>query len=452
MFKKIIALLILTAFTFPTITYSLNLNFDKEYIISDDDLMNCNTMGKEDIQQFLDAKGFLGKLIFTNIFGEFETAADIIYKSSKEFCINPKFILTTIQKEQSLVEDINPEQYRLDWATGFGVCDSCSKTDPGIQKYKGFRNQVYNTARINREYIKNPKNYKIQVNKPYKIDNQVIIPKNQATVNMYTYTPHFQGNQSFFNVWTRWFIKLYPDGTLIREKGKPGIWLIQGNTRRPFVSKSAFYSRYDIKNVIDVSKIDLDKYEIGMPIKFPNYSLLKNEKGSIYLLANERLKRISSWNVFRKIGFSTDEILNVKDEDLKSYIIDSDINEQSVYPTGAILQNKETRDIYSLEDGVIRKINSKYILDKYKGRAIIQVNSDDLNQFQIGQDDTLPEGTLISSLNNNGAVYVISNGEKREILSEATFKDLGFKIENIQKVDNATLEAHPLGFPIENAY
>ena len=67
--------------------------FDPEYIISDDDLTNYNSMDKNDIQQFLDSKGILGTMTFVDLFGTSGTAAEIIYNASREFKISPNTYL-----------------------------------------------------------------------------------------------------------------------------------------------------------------------------------------------------------------------------------------------------------------------------------------------------------------------------------------------------------------------
>jgi len=64
----------------------------------------------------------------------------------------------------------------------------------------------------------------------------------------------------------------------------------------------------------------------------------------------------------------------------------------------------------------------------------------------------LPDGTLVTSKEYNGPIYVISNGERREIRTQKLFDELGYKKENIQKVSNKTLLAHPLGIPVENTF
>ena len=418
-------------------------------------MQNYQSMSLKDIQSFLDSKGYLGKMIFKNYFGEMTPTANIIYNYANQFKISPKYILTTLQKEQSLIEKPKDQiaQIDLDWAMGFATCDSCNKNDPAIQKYKGFDAQVYNAARRNRDYYTNPKQIRIQVNKAYIIDNIKIIPQNQATVNLYTYTPHLNANENFFDIWNKYFTKYYPDGTLLAEDGKPGIWVIQDGLRRPFMNQAAFYTRYNPQNIIYTSAPDIEKYTIGKPIRFANYSIFRTkENGNLYMLDNDTLRRISSMKIFKNIGFNPAEISNVSLNDIGDYDIGDDINEKTIYPTGAILENKDTKQLWYVKDGIKHLIATKEILDiKYKGKAVIKSTNEELSQFEEGSYDKLQDGTLITGL-KGGPIFIISNGERREIQTQALFDDLGFKKENIIKISDNAIVAHPLGFPLEKGF
>lgn len=445
---KLIALLIII---FPIIANAQT--FNPNFILSDDDLTNYNSMSQNDIQEFLDSKGILGTMTFQDIFGTNGTAAQIIYNASKEFKISPKYLLTTLQKEQSLIENSNIQQTDLDWATGFAVCDSCSKDDPSIQVYKGFANQVYHTARRNREYIDNPNNFSIKVGKTVTIDGQTVTPQNQATVNLYIYTPHLHGNELFFNIWNRYFSKNYPTGTLLQIKGQKDIWLVEGVYRRQVMSMSALLSKYNTKNIVYTTQADLEKYDISIPIKFANYSLLRDENKNIYMLIDDVIKRISSWNVIKKLGLAQDEITNVKNSELDDFQRGETITEKSIYPTGVILKNKKTGEMWYVYDGIRHQIDTNEILlAKYKGKTIISTDDKEINEYLEGSEATLEDGTLVTSKEYNGPIYVISNGERREIQTQRLFDELGYKKENIIKVSNKTLLAHPLGVPVENTF
>ena len=438
---------------FPIFSNSAVLpNFDENYIISDFDLTNSSSMNEQDIQFFLDRLGSLGEKKFIDLDGSLKKASEIIYKYSLEFGINPQYILVTLQKEQSLIESSNIKQSQLDWAMGYAVCDSCYKNDPQIQKDKGIVKQIYYASRRNRYYIDNPFEFVIKVGKPYLIDGVYVIPKNQATVNLYIYTPHLHGNRNFHYIWNSYFTKFYPDGTILQAFGEDGVWLIQNSKRRPFLTATSFFSRYSSDVIINVSKFDLEKYEMGSPIKYPNYSLLRNEDGTIYLLDDDTIRQISSWEVFMKIGFSPYEIINVLNSELLEYKKGNFVNETSIYPTGAVLKNISNDKMYYVQDGIKHEIITMEIYNYSKPNyPIFEKESSELDVYKTGVKLKLPDGFLIKT-DLNSRIYVISNGEKREIKSKEIFETLGYKWENIKTVSEQTLSAHPLGFPIENIY
>src|SRR3989344_7019012 len=98
--------------------------FDPNQIISDSELWDYPSMPLESIQYFLETQGgILGTYRATDYFGVEKSAAEIIYEAAQRYQINPKWIIATLQKEQSLVTNPAPTQYNFDWAMGYAVCD-----------------------------------------------------------------------------------------------------------------------------------------------------------------------------------------------------------------------------------------------------------------------------------------------------------------------------------------
>ena len=88
-----------------------------------------------------------------------------------------------------MITDDAPAQKQLDWAAGYGVCDSCGLDDPKIQKFKGFGKQVDNAAGIIRWYYTNTDKTIIkQKDTPIRIDDEDVTPQNWATA-FYIPTP-----------------------------------------------------------------------------------------------------------------------------------------------------------------------------------------------------------------------------------------------------------------------
>ncbi len=156
-----------------------------------------------------------------------QTAAEIILNVSLACGINPQVLLVLLQKEQSLITSTAPSQYKYDKATGF----ACPDTSPCDPAYSGFFYQVYYAARQFQVYAKLPKyfNYHPGVNNTiqYAVDpscgTKTVFIENQATANLYIYTPYLPdaaalanlyglgdacssyGNRNFWRIFTDWF-------------------------------------------------------------------------------------------------------------------------------------------------------------------------------------------------------------------------------------------------------
>lgn len=455
MFKKIkISFLLLLIFAFLSPTSVMAISFNNGYIISDMDLIDNTTMNLADIQKFLERKNSkLATLKTKDYFGIERTAAEIIYNAANAYQINPQYILVTLQKEQSLIEDGTPTQKQIDWAMGYGVCDSCDPDDPALALFKGFGTQVDRSAKRNRWYIENSKNGWLKTyGQTYTIDGHNVYIVNQATANLYNYTPHIHGNYLFWKIWNSWFTQKYPDGSLLQAEGEPGVWLIESGLRRPFHTKGALLSRYDINKIIIVGKNEIDKYEIGRPIKFSNYSLLQTESGDVYLLVNDELRKFASNEVLRTIGYNPEEFEQVADSEIDNYQLGEEITMQSAYPAGALLQNNSTGGVFYVQDGKKHPIITRDIMEiNYPRYSLTVVSPEELDKFKTQDSVKLKDGEIVK-VAESASVFIIANGKKHPVASADVYENMGYKWENLRVVEEKTLSNLPLGSYIDLDY
>ncbi len=209
--KKILIIIILMIFILGCIpnAYAENVNFNKNFLITNLDFTDFNSMSLKEIDNFLREHGSVLPRYKENG----ETAAQIIFSASQKYKINPKVIITTIQKEEGLITKTRYNKYALDFAMG-------------CRKPSTFMNQVNNGTKLLRDAFDfMAEKYGWKVGNPHKtldnpkyIDNTVT-PKNKATAALYLYTPYIGGyykdngvyiggNYNFVKIYTRWFGKV----------------------------------------------------------------------------------------------------------------------------------------------------------------------------------------------------------------------------------------------------
>jgi hypothetical protein len=195
--------------------------FDPLNVIPYETFRAASSMSTADIQAFLSTQtGPLKSLVTADNSGKKKPASQIIYEAGRTWNLNPRVIIATLQKEQSLITLSNSSNAsRLLKAMGCGIYAGST------QRYPGFGKQVYNGARVLSTYeityswvpgkSKKVTAYK-SVTATKTVDGHVvtykktvpysktIVPKNASTFALYTYTPYYP-QKSVWSIYDRFF-------------------------------------------------------------------------------------------------------------------------------------------------------------------------------------------------------------------------------------------------------
>ena len=256
-YSKKILIFIIVAFSIFSLFASKEVqaaSFNANELISDGEFININAMNAGDIQRFLESKGSFLKDYSENG----RSAAQIIYDASHGYgeasgpppngcynniCINtstgtvnPRVLLVTLQKEQSLITMTEKNDDALRAAMGYG----CPDGGGCYSEYAGFTNQVEWAAWQFRY------NYEGSVNSPsgfgaYTVGNNIhfyntypnpyggpseqdVHIDNRATASLYRYTPHvYNGNYNFWRLYDQWFVQKEYSASLVSQSSYPSM-------------------------------------------------------------------------------------------------------------------------------------------------------------------------------------------------------------------------------------
>ena len=232
----------------PPLSYE---GFDAGNIISDQEFFDTDAMTEQDVTDFIDTwnEGCRTGANGTPCLADFrentryfpadqycardfaavtqDSAASIVWRAAQACGINPQVLLVTLQKEQGLItasgKRLNASRYRS--AMGYACPDSAACD----QDFYGFTNQVYYAARQMRVYEALPDRYlaapgqtaMIKYAYPAECGAAEVLVENQATANLYNYTPYqpndaalhgvrgeceSPGNLNFYAYFNAWFV------------------------------------------------------------------------------------------------------------------------------------------------------------------------------------------------------------------------------------------------------
>ncbi len=431
----------------------LEQGFDPNLVLNDRDIFELGGMNRERIQEFLLRHGSLGLAKVKDTDGREKAPADIIYRIATSYKISPRYLLVLLQKEQSLVEDPAPTSRQFDWAAGYGVCDACSKDDPSIQDFKGFASQLEWAAKQHRDkYLQQilTRGKTISGYAPGKeafVDGRRIIPANQATAMLYSYTPHIAGNLSLWKIWRRWFGITFPDGTIVQGLSSKQAYLIHLGQKKPFKSLAVAASMFDLKKIALVDDSQLTNYPDGTLIAFANFSLVEVE-GKRYLIDGTSKRFIINKKVFNHLGFNEDELITAPAKDLESYTDGPDITIATAYPTGLLAKDAQ-KNYWYLEQDTRHIIPSTSLVNLYfRGRPSKTLTKKQLQAFTIGDPYVLHDGELVR-IAKQKETYVIEHGVRRLIPTQDVLEEMGWNIKNVVSLPETLIGAYAIGDPID---
>lgn len=170
--------------------------FVRSNVVSDNNFRNGSAMTVGEIQAFLNKQsGVLKSYTGKDHSGATKSAAQMIAQECVRFNVNPKVMLATLQKEQSLLSAKHPTQKQLDWALGAGKADTFT-----TGSMKGFGNQIYWGAQ---KFDKNARDWRPGATES--VDHKAQVCDNEGTFAQYRYTPHYSGVISFWTIFWRYF-------------------------------------------------------------------------------------------------------------------------------------------------------------------------------------------------------------------------------------------------------
>jgi len=474
--RKILALFCLLSFlgNFSLASAQTNVldkdQFDYNLIISDEEAVDYQAMSLAEIQQFLRQKNsYLQGYFFTgynpgpaepitmdeNIrldYTRARSAAEIIYNAALEAKINPKFIITTLQKEQGVIEKSNLDQRALDYATGY-YCFDGQACNP---QWQGFGKQVRAAALQFRDYIDNIHTRPFRPGVAVNVDGKIVTPANRITAAMYVYTPHLHGNLLFATIWNRYdfglagqVIKaLVPHGAVVQAKSgedTKSIYLIHDGKKMLLANNNALVSRYNPNDVQKIDPAEINKFPDGPAIKYPNYSILENPSGQRYLIDGLVKRLIVSQEVFRQLGFNAEEIVKVPQSDLDEISDGATLTNDSKYPLGKLLRSTKTNGVYFVKDNIKSPIIDPLIITlNFPTLKITTATQTVLDSYDNALPVQLKDGFLVKGI-ADPSVYVIADGQRRWISDADTFNSLGYSWANIKTISDRILNLHDAG-------
>ncbi len=458
------ALAICLAITTATAGPASAAAFNPNRLLSDQELRDAGNVSVTAIQRFLERNNSVLGTYRETVNGDSLSAAELIHRVAEQTKVSVKFLLAMVEREQGLLRKsvAAAKQSDLDWATGYscfgGRCND---------KYRGFFNQIESTAITQNIYFDRAGSFTFQAGKPTKTkDGFVVTPENQATANLYIYTPYvghspelgvtnnIGGNRLFFSLWQRYFTAAkYPDGFILTDGD--AFWKIENGRKRKFKTREVFLADGRLADAITVDAKTLAAYPDGPDIAFANHTIVRSAASGQTLLLHDGKQRpvldeaaLAKLSDFRLTLTSFSEVPTVPVELLEPYPVGTPITASLAYPQGKLFQD-ETGAPWWVQDGIRHPVHPNVAQVNYPARPPEATTIATLNGFLLGSPIAARDGSVVK--NSADEPYVITNGERRKITSaELAIRLFGAaRLQAAVTLPDDVLSLHTAGIPLD---
>lgn len=496
--RKVVLYASMVAVIMVAATFSLakpaSAGFSNNRVIDDGVFDNAATMDEGSIQSFLNSfsnsclKNYQAP--YPNDYfnyGGNVPAARVIKRAADLWGINPQVILTTLEKEESLVRgNAGCADWRYNSAMGMGCPDGGSCPAPA---YAGFSKQVTKGSwqlKFNKERAwgnvgwgdNGSLTYYGYMTQGYRkrcascsniyydgwtsIDNTSVHMDTAATASLYTYTPHFHGNQNFVALFEAWFgstwgnggayfppqAQRHPDGTIVKAPDSPTLYSIENGTLRSVGSEAKYFSfRYNYNDFKIMSDGD-NNLPVGPTWENINEGfVIKGSAPTAYITDWDEVNGVIvkrsfvGDNFFFPLGYKYSDITQIPDNQLPPD--GPPINTTNIHPDGVFVKDPNGPTIWYLANSKKYSttawpifLSHKMTLDKVKtataGDMALPDGSPGLNYR---------EGALIKGASPTAYVvdYINGTAYKRHLVGDEYFLGWGFKYGEIIRANDNEL-------------
>jgi len=180
------------------------------------------------------------------------------------------------------------------------------------------------------------------------------------TAHGYSYRKVIKVDQSEIDSYRNSNLRMtYPNGTLIQGSG-PAIYAVENNRRRHIsslnVMKQLGYSSRDIRKLSDqeLAAIPGGPGILSGSKKLDGTLIRTKDNPAIYILEDGRRRHIAEWNVFKANGYSWGDVRIISDAEMVSYPGGKSMD----LDNGLLVKSSDRPGVWAAENGLLRAVNN----------------------------------------------------------------------------------------------
>ena len=235
-----------------------------------------------------------------------------------------------------------------------------------------------------------------------------------------------------------------PEGTLIRSRGRPEIFVIEDKKRKHVSSYAIFAQRgYSLSDVKTLGDRELINYTLGDPLLYADGTVLESEETKkTYLVENQEKRYITSAKAAQTNNINLKNTIKISERELE-YYKDGGI---VALPEGSVITDYKRHNFYVVADGGKKRVYnwSIFLANKLHKKPENKLTQKELDLYPDKGYVLYPEGTLVKE-ENQPKIYVVKKSVLEWIPTYEEFQRLKYQMKDVVALKSQDFREYALG-------
>lgn len=223
----------------------------------------------------------------------------------------------------------------------------------------------------------------------------------------------------------------YPDNTLLGATGSPEVYVMEKGKKRHIISAQIFsLNKYQWKNIIMIPTEELANYETGQFLGYPeNYLAKSADSPTVYLLNGNSRQPFLTASSFINLGYRWADISTIARKEMDFYTEGTAIR----YPDNTLVKKEGEPTVYVVKQNILEAIPDPETFNarKYRWNDILRLSIPDFaahflgavaaNQSSDSQNNSSSQKVAQTEQKIRIGIYAVPENETTQITANGTF-------------------------------
>lgn len=236
-------------------------------------------------------------------------------------------------------------------------------------------------------------------------------------------------------------VDTHPAGTALKS-GDRRAWIDDAGTARTIPTDAVAASWFASSELVATGPLEIPRYTAGLPLTFRDGTLARTPDGVLHFVSAGQRREFATPAVAQALGFGAGGALDVPSAEVDALPAGPTISDTTTHPAGSVVA-ESNGTTWVIGNGTKRRVPSEAVRRSwYRDGEVVPALPGDL-ALPEADGIVFRPGVLLRT--PSGHVWIISGGTRRVFLSDELFNAMGYRMSAVRDVSWSEIGIMPYG-------